>query len=300
VISHASSDHIGGLLDPDGHLAFPKARYLIARVEWDYWSAGAPGWPYDPYTLEFFLARSARFPADRPAGPAPGRRPRGRTGSPDPQRARTHPRAPRAEPAIGPRAAAQHRRCLRPLRPVAAPPRVALRRRHRPRDELPDAPSPARGGDRPPHVDVRVPLPVSRHRRGDPPPGRRLRHRHAPCPLNHPARTAAAGTTRHGAAARRRRQGRQRFPLSSRRDPGGRSPSPPRGRVRSVRCVVVAGRNLTRSAEPVGSDRAPGGAARKRLADRAGASLATGRRNGRTGEAQLAAAHCSGSGARVQ
>ena len=56
VISHASTDHIGGLLDPDGHLAFPKARYLIARTEWDYWNAGAPGWPYDPYTLEFFLA----------------------------------------------------------------------------------------------------------------------------------------------------------------------------------------------------------------------------------------------------
>ena len=55
VISHASSDHIGGLLDPDGHLAFPDARYLIARAEWDYWNAGAPGWPYDPYTLEFFL-----------------------------------------------------------------------------------------------------------------------------------------------------------------------------------------------------------------------------------------------------
>jgi glyoxylase-like metal-dependent hydrolase (beta-lactamase superfamily II) len=37
IFSHGDSDHIAGNLDRAGNLAFPKARYLILKTEWDYW-----------------------------------------------------------------------------------------------------------------------------------------------------------------------------------------------------------------------------------------------------------------------
>ena len=37
ILTHAHPDHIGGNLDSDGRLAFPKARYVMSRVEWDFW-----------------------------------------------------------------------------------------------------------------------------------------------------------------------------------------------------------------------------------------------------------------------
>lgn len=37
VITHAHGDHIVGLLDAAGKLAFPNARHLINRIEWDFW-----------------------------------------------------------------------------------------------------------------------------------------------------------------------------------------------------------------------------------------------------------------------
>jgi glyoxylase-like metal-dependent hydrolase (beta-lactamase superfamily II) len=39
IITHAHSDHIGGLTTVAGALAFPNARYYIAKVEWDFWMA---------------------------------------------------------------------------------------------------------------------------------------------------------------------------------------------------------------------------------------------------------------------
>lgn len=38
VISHAYRDHIGGVLTPDGKIAFPNAKYMMAKVEHDYWT----------------------------------------------------------------------------------------------------------------------------------------------------------------------------------------------------------------------------------------------------------------------
>lgn len=38
VISHGHLDHIGGLVD-DGVPAFPRARYLISKGEWDFWTS---------------------------------------------------------------------------------------------------------------------------------------------------------------------------------------------------------------------------------------------------------------------
>ena len=37
LLSHAHADHIGGLLDGEGRLAFPNARIVIARAEFEFW-----------------------------------------------------------------------------------------------------------------------------------------------------------------------------------------------------------------------------------------------------------------------
>jgi glyoxylase-like metal-dependent hydrolase (beta-lactamase superfamily II) len=39
VLTHGHADHIGGNLDPSGTIAFPKARFVMGRSEWDYWMA---------------------------------------------------------------------------------------------------------------------------------------------------------------------------------------------------------------------------------------------------------------------
>jgi len=37
ILSHADWDHIGGAVDENANLAFPSARYILARAEWDFW-----------------------------------------------------------------------------------------------------------------------------------------------------------------------------------------------------------------------------------------------------------------------
>lgn len=37
VITHAHPDHVGGMLDKNGDLVYPNARYFISRAEWDFW-----------------------------------------------------------------------------------------------------------------------------------------------------------------------------------------------------------------------------------------------------------------------
>ena len=39
IITHAHGDHIGGNVDGSGKPAFPNARYVMHRKEWDYWTA---------------------------------------------------------------------------------------------------------------------------------------------------------------------------------------------------------------------------------------------------------------------
>ena len=41
VLTHAHPDHIGGNLDGDGRPAFPNARWVFWRDEWQFWT-GAP------------------------------------------------------------------------------------------------------------------------------------------------------------------------------------------------------------------------------------------------------------------
>lgn len=40
VLSHGHPDHIGGNLDDGGGLAFPAARHVMTRQEWEYWDSG--------------------------------------------------------------------------------------------------------------------------------------------------------------------------------------------------------------------------------------------------------------------
>ena len=42
VLTHAHADHIGGLMDGNGDAAFPNARYLISKREWEFWSSEPP------------------------------------------------------------------------------------------------------------------------------------------------------------------------------------------------------------------------------------------------------------------
>ena len=46
VITHAHPDHVGGILDAEGNLTFPNARYYVPQKEWDYWMSA------DPSTVE--------------------------------------------------------------------------------------------------------------------------------------------------------------------------------------------------------------------------------------------------------
>jgi glyoxylase-like metal-dependent hydrolase (beta-lactamase superfamily II) len=37
ILTHIHPDHIGGCTDQEGHPLFPMARYIISRVEWEFW-----------------------------------------------------------------------------------------------------------------------------------------------------------------------------------------------------------------------------------------------------------------------
>jgi glyoxylase-like metal-dependent hydrolase (beta-lactamase superfamily II) len=40
IVSHGHPDHIGGLVDRDGELVFPRARVLLSKKEWRFWMEG--------------------------------------------------------------------------------------------------------------------------------------------------------------------------------------------------------------------------------------------------------------------
>jgi glyoxylase-like metal-dependent hydrolase (beta-lactamase superfamily II) len=39
VLTHGHPDHIGGVLDAKGEPAFPNARYVMSRTEWNFWTS---------------------------------------------------------------------------------------------------------------------------------------------------------------------------------------------------------------------------------------------------------------------
>jgi glyoxylase-like metal-dependent hydrolase (beta-lactamase superfamily II) len=69
LISHFHGDHINGLRDRDGALAFPNARLMVPAPEWDFWMddarrAAAPGAPSGDAVRRVFgpiAARVVRF-----------------------------------------------------------------------------------------------------------------------------------------------------------------------------------------------------------------------------------------------
>jgi glyoxylase-like metal-dependent hydrolase (beta-lactamase superfamily II) len=38
ILTHCHWDHLAGVIDPDGHLTYPNARYWIGRTEWQDWT----------------------------------------------------------------------------------------------------------------------------------------------------------------------------------------------------------------------------------------------------------------------
>lgn len=40
ILTHAHPDHIGGVVDSEGNPAFPSARYVMWKSEWDFWTSG--------------------------------------------------------------------------------------------------------------------------------------------------------------------------------------------------------------------------------------------------------------------
>ena len=39
VITHSEGDHIGGILDDQEHIAFPRARYVMLQRAWQHWAS---------------------------------------------------------------------------------------------------------------------------------------------------------------------------------------------------------------------------------------------------------------------
>ncbi len=62
-LTHFHGDHIAGLADADGNLAFPGASYITTRAEWDEWTArwSASDAPQDQHSLDLFTSLQDRF-----------------------------------------------------------------------------------------------------------------------------------------------------------------------------------------------------------------------------------------------
>lgn len=69
ILSHAHPDHLGGILDECSDLAFPNARYVIWKEEWDFWLSrpDLADLPLDPDVKEFMVG-SAQKNLSRIAG----------------------------------------------------------------------------------------------------------------------------------------------------------------------------------------------------------------------------------------
>jgi glyoxylase-like metal-dependent hydrolase (beta-lactamase superfamily II) len=59
VLTHGHPDHIGGNIDAEGRPAFPNARYVLWKGEWDFWTTGQAEQRLDEHVREVLL-RCAR------------------------------------------------------------------------------------------------------------------------------------------------------------------------------------------------------------------------------------------------
>ena len=57
ILSHADWDHIAGVVLESGKVAFPKARFVLSRAEWDFWASKPERLPpSSAYNEDFRLA----------------------------------------------------------------------------------------------------------------------------------------------------------------------------------------------------------------------------------------------------
>lgn len=56
VLTHAHPDHIGGNTLDNGKLAFPNARYVMSKTEWEFWTSGEAEATLDEITSEVLLS----------------------------------------------------------------------------------------------------------------------------------------------------------------------------------------------------------------------------------------------------
>ncbi|HUT69808.1 MAG TPA: MBL fold metallo-hydrolase [Desulfatiglandales bacterium] len=59
ILTHGHPDHIGGNTDAEGKAAFPNARYVVWKEEWDFWTSGQAEQRLDEHVKEVLL-KSAR------------------------------------------------------------------------------------------------------------------------------------------------------------------------------------------------------------------------------------------------
>jgi len=50
LLTHAHPDHVGGMLDKEGHPVFPHAAVYVAALEYDFWTSGKPDFSKSRYT----------------------------------------------------------------------------------------------------------------------------------------------------------------------------------------------------------------------------------------------------------
>lgn len=63
ILTHADFDHIGGAVDAHGALAFPSARYVLLRAEWDFWATKPERLRPNPAMSEDFRRTGHAVPA---------------------------------------------------------------------------------------------------------------------------------------------------------------------------------------------------------------------------------------------
>ena len=52
ILTHGHPDHIGGNFDSKGNLAFPNARYVMWKSEWDFWNSELKEMEVDEHVKE--------------------------------------------------------------------------------------------------------------------------------------------------------------------------------------------------------------------------------------------------------